>query len=93
MTGSDEQGDGEDEAVDLDEPRPPSTTTDPVQDPIDWEAQSEDDPELDGELNEPRRPSTVTDPVQEPPDSVCAGCGENPSGDDECESGPDGDAA
>ena len=50
MTGaSDEQGDGEDEAVDLDEPRPPSTTTDPVQDPIDWEAQSEDDPELDGE--------------------------------------------
>ena len=94
MTGSgDEQGDGEDETVDLDEPRPPSSTMDPVQDPVDWEAQGEGDAELDGELNELRPPSTATDPVQEPPDSVCRGRGEDASGDDERESGSEGDGS
>ena len=93
MTGSDEPGDGEDEEVGLDEPRPPSTATDPVQDPIDWEAQSEGGAELDGELNEVRQPSTATEPVQDPPASVTAGRGEDASDDDECESGSEGDAA
>jgi hypothetical protein len=94
VTGSgDEHGDGEDETVDLDEPRPPSTATDPVQDPVEWGAQGEGGAELDGELNEPRPPSTATDPVQEPPASVCAGRGEHVSGDDEDESGSEGGAA
>ncbi|WP_144922235.1 hypothetical protein [Halorubrum salsamenti] len=94
MTGpSDEPGDGEDDAVDLDEPRPPSTATEPVQDPIDWEAQSEGGAELEGELNEVRPPSTATEPVQEPPDSVRAGRGEDASDDDERESGSEGDGS
>jgi len=94
VTGSgDEQGDGEDDTVDLDELRPPSRTMDPVQDPVEWEAQGEGGVELDGELNEPRSPSTATDPVQDPPASVCAGCGEDASGDDECELGSEGDGS
>ena len=94
MTGSsDEQGDGEDETVDLDEPRPPSTATDPVQDPIDWESQSEGGTELDGELNEVRPPSSTTELVQEPPASVRGSHGEDASDDDEDESGSEGDAA
>ena len=92
MTGpSDEHGDGEGEPVDLDEPRPPSNAMEPVQDPVDWEAQGEGGAELDGELNEPRPPSSTTDPVQELPASVCAGRGEDASDDDECESGSEGD--
>jgi hypothetical protein len=84
---NDEHGDGEDEEVDLDEPRPPSNAMEPVQDPIDWEAQGEGGAKLDGELNEVRPPSTATDTVQETPDSVRAGRGEEASGEDADESG------
>jgi len=92
VTGSDQQGDSEDEAVDLDEPRPPSNAMEPVQDPIDWEAQSEGGPELDGELNEVREPSTTMDTVQETPASVRERRGGEASGEDEDESGA-GDGA
>lgn len=94
MTGpSDEQGDSEDEEVGLDEPRLPTIATDPVQDPVDWEAQGEGGAELDGELNEVREPSTATDPVQETPASLREGRDERASGDDESESGVEGDGA
>lgn len=94
MTGAgDEPGDGEDETVELDEPRPPSTATDPVQDPVDWEAQGEGGAELDGELNEPRPPSSATEPVQEPPANVCGGRGGSASDDGERESGLESDEA
>lgn len=93
MTGqSDEPGDGEDEEVDLNEPRPPSNAMEPVQDPVDWEAQGEGGAELDGELNEVRQPSTATDTVQDTPESIRAGRGGESSGEDEDESGA-GDAA
>ena len=45
------------DGVDLDEPRPPLDAMEPVQDPIDWEAQGEGGAELDGELNELRSPA------------------------------------
>jgi hypothetical protein len=94
VTGpSDEPGDGEDETVDLDEPRPPSNAMEPVQDQIEWEAQGEGGAELDGELNEPRPPSTATDPVQESPASVCGSHGEDASDGDAYESGSEGDGA
>ncbi|OYR40785.1 hypothetical protein DJ82_06750 [Halorubrum sp. Ib24] len=92
MTGpSDEQGDGDDEEDGLDELRPPSTATGPVQDPVDWEAQGEGGAELDGELNEPRPPSTATEPVQDTPESIREGRGKHASGDGESESGREGD--
>ena len=91
MTGSDEPSDGEDEAVDLDEPRPPSNAMEPVQDPIDWDAQSEGNAGVDGELNELQSPTTVTETVQETPASIRERRGGEASGDDEDESGSEDD--
>ena len=92
MTGSDEPGDGADEEVDLDAPRPPTTALDPAQEPIDWEAQGEGGAELDGELHEVREPSTTMDTVQETPLSVRERRGGETSGEDGGESGA-GDGA
>lgn len=70
MTGSgDERDDHEDGTTDLDEPRPPSTTTDPVQESVELsEARIESGNEPDGErdpLDVTRPPSSTTDPVQD----------------------------
>ena len=91
MTDSDEPS-GEDEEVDLDEPRPPMTATETVQDPVEWEVQGERGEELDGELNEVREPSTAMDTVQETPLSIRERRGGEASGEDEGESGA-GDGA
>ncbi|QKG93502.1 hypothetical protein HPS36_11740 [Halorubrum salinarum] len=91
MTDSDEPS-GKDEEVDLDEPRPPTTATNPAQDPIEWEAQGESDAGVDGELNELQSPTTVTETVQETPASIWERRSERVSGEDEGESGA-GDGA
>ncbi|GAB7009045.1 hypothetical protein [Halorubrum trueperi] len=95
MTGSrDEPGD-EREQEDLDELRPPSTTTDPVQDPVALpDAVVESGGVREGErrgLDEPRPPSTTTDPVQDPVEPAWRERDGAASSGDEGESGAGGD--
>ncbi|ELZ39728.1 hypothetical protein C463_16636 [Halorubrum californiense DSM 19288] len=92
MTSDGESGEERDEE-DLDAVQPPSSTTDPGQDPIDWEVQGEFASErdaLDGPLNEVQPPSTMMNPGQDPIDPAQLRRGDAASDDDD-ESGAEGD--
>jgi hypothetical protein len=106
MTGPSDEPDGDEskgDVVDLDELRPPSGTTDPVQDPVDLSevrTESSGGPESDSRspLDEPRPPSSTMDPVQDPiepewreSDEAVSDGDDSESNVDECVGGADGD--